>query len=703
MKNARDRHDVRTPLRYVIFALTLALLFAISGCAKKSLPSYGDPVPRADTATLDTRDAQAAWDAKDYARSEMLYMHLLDHGTLSPDEKKTALYRLGRSAVEIQHPHIALDALDQLSRLDPASRKTWEWHSIFADALLSQGKRGAAQDHLRALTDNTSYTWELRTKAAVALAVQQWQARDFDDSLRELDSFYAAAPEPVEQSQAGLERQLSEALHEIATPTLNGLEQVTPAERRLAFPYSVLLLEKARRLAADSASWPRAWNLFTELNRDGQFADKNLVARSMAPFMENRAKSTGGVALALPLSGPYSEIGWKIVRGAGVAQWKILMAGGQMDIRTVNTESPDWMDQIKALPKGYSVVGGPLRTAKFKQLEKSGMLSNRPFFSFLPSLGSATEGEDAWRFFPSQKDQLRVLLNLAVDNLDMHSLGVLYPDEKYGARLSELFSQAAADRLAHVAGNTSYPPGQPTKWGKSVRTFLAQARSDSGAQRLQAVFLPDSWETARQLVPQLFYYDEDRLLILGPSLWAQGLEHDKNIEARYFRLAVFPSAWWPENPSAPAQTLRTELEQDASGRADLWTAIGYDFIRLAERLGQMEEPSATDVNRALQGAQEMDWSMAPLEWTYDGKASQQLFLFRPTEDGYRPIDPELLSRRIMRIRALHDKREVLRRQAEIDNLQKALDKKPSDKTLKQRVQALKIQLESRLEEMSSAQ
>ena len=48
------------------------------------------------------------------------------------------------------------------------------------------------------------------------------------------------------------------------------------------------------------------------------------------------------------------------------------------------------------------------------------------------------------------------------------------------------------------------------------------------------------------------------------------------------------------------------------------------------------------VNAAIQTAQRIDWSMAPITWDADGQARQDLFLMQPTDDGPEPVDPEAM-------------------------------------------------------------
>lgn len=47
----------------------------------------------------------------------------------------------------------------------------------------------------------------------------------------------------------------------------------------------------------------------------------------------------------------------------------------------------------------------------------------------------------------------------------------------------------------------------------------------------------------------------------------------------------------------------------------------------------------------------MDFSLAPISWDADGKASQQLFLFRPEQNGKTRIDATIVSKTLSRAKA----------------------------------------------------
>lgn len=688
--------------RALFVAMVVLALALAAGCAKKPVPTT--PAPGAGRPVADTgAQADKAWEAGDHAASEALNRRLLDKGGLTEAQQAKAWERLAVSALNNNHGHVALEALRNLAQLRPGAPETWQWNEVYLSALMRIGRTAEARRHMDSLLRDKSRLWDLRFRAGLSLARAQWSEHAYERSMQTLGRLYEASPAPAPMSRGRLERAFLEELKLTDERTLMALASIVPPEAQWNFPYTIVRLEQARRRSADETTRQQAWQLINNLQRMGRFADPDLVAGVFAPIMQQYGAPSGGLVLALPLTGPYAEIGWKVLRGAGAAQWTALTQGAQLNIRVINTEAPDWLDRLEALPKGYTILGGPLRMDRFEALVARGVDQQHPCFAFLPSLGGEIEGMDAWRFFPGSRDEVRALAQLAVGDMGISEFGVLHPQEPYGSRFSEVFASEVEEWFATVNATASYPPGQPTKWAKSVAPFLNVDLSVPEEKRepveppFQAVFVPDAWSQAKIIVPQLFFYDEDRLLVLGPSLWGQGLTRDENVEMNYFRTAAFPGPWWADNPAPGTASLRDTLAADGLGEPDFWVALGYDFIRFTGLMPPLPAAWSPDnVNAALAIAQDMDWSMAPLRWDTAGRASQELFLFAPSRKGPVILDKERLQRRLERIRENHEKRvQALLEKRELEELQRLQEEDPTNESINMRLQMLLDTIEER--------
>jgi len=352
------------------------------------------------------------------------------------------------------------------------------------------------------------------------------------------------------------------------------------------------------------------------------------------------------IALVLPLSGPFASIGERVLDGAGLAQSFLAKDGLNAQVRAVDTGEPGWLEELAGLPGDVAVIGGPIRPDMFRLLYAAGQQRKRAVFAFTSSLDKAREGVEAWRFFAAPEDQARALIRTAMDEFGVRNFGVLHPDEDYGRRMAELFTNQAKTMGAAIAARKSYPPDNPLEWRARVKDLLDQAAR--AGLPLGAVFLPDGWPQAEMLAPSFYYFGQEHLLLMGSNLWGETLSQGMNVSERIFRLSFFPSAWTPANKSFAARELGSALSR-TRGRAEpgLWEALGFDFVRFAVRLGPLSPGWTPElVNERVVSAQNMDWSMAPLFWNDQRQVSQNLFLLTPAKGGKVPADiPGIKERR----------------------------------------------------------
>ncbi len=657
------------PPIHIVLCLVLLLGAFGSGCQKVivNAPEGGMATPGARSLP---DQAFAAYANGDYRTAEALYDRTLQLPQLSPSETRDAWKYFALSTIANGKYHLGLEALEKWLSLEPDADTGTEWLNAFSTCMLRM-PRHKAVDILDSVIADSARPWAVRTEATLLLAGRQWNddsasRASLSTAMQQLADLYAQAPDASGATayRGTLEARLFAQLQQTEADQLARLAGLLSPENELHFPYAIILLEKARRSATDSESWPVAWQALQRLRGAGMFADKLLVSRVLMPLEQEFGRPSQGIALALPLTGPYGNIGWKIMRGAGVAQWELARTGGDLSVTIINTAADGWEDKLAALPDGVNVVGGPLRKDVFEHIQHAGMLARRNYFTFLSSLGEGEEGREAWRFFSSPRDQVRTMLEFSKNELGIENYAILHPDEPFGSRMSGLFRETGSSLGVETSGVAAYAPKDSQSWGKTLKALLKVPAPRPGEDDamppqppFQAVFMPDGWQQMQSLIPHFFFFQEDRMVFLGSALWEQGLASSKDIETRYFNLAVFPGSWNPFTPTSAAVNLSKALEESGLGKPDVWVGLGYDFVRFASLLGSPEKRlSPTDMNRRIQTAQQMDWSVAPIQWSAEGLASQKMFLFTPAASGFVPLDPQAFRTKLEEARTRHEER-----------------------------------------------
>ncbi|MBI9111607.1 penicillin-binding protein activator [Maridesulfovibrio ferrireducens] len=651
-----------------IFALVLvaAILSTTTSCVSLQKQPISSTI---STQMLSTNEliktADQAWFKKDYIASELYYTRLLERTDVPKRIILPALERLSVSSYKSGHYHEAKARLEQWKQQSPEALSSEVWQKCYFDSLFAIKNFSTLRTHLAETMENGALPWDIRSQAGKNLSSLDQN----EESLAALERLYSIAPNDDDRKE--LESWFITSLGSKSDQELKNNSELISGDNNLKFPYELILFEKAIRQSSAQEYWPMAWRTMSGIVHRGQIVDKHLFNKIISTLEAKYGIPRVGIALVLPISGRFQDYGWKIIRGAGAAQWELTKAGLDVDVQVINTEEAGWVERVQNLPPWYTVLGGPINVKAFKELEQSETYAEKVTFSFLAKPGNLEEGKQAWRFFSSPEDQIRASLDLAINDLGITDFAVLYPQEKFGRQMSKIFWNMAKSRGAKITGMESYPPNDFPKWGKVVGKLVKapEKKAENEADGLDedapltetdfgAVFIPDTWRQAQLLIPHFFFHEADTLVFLGPELWSQALNSARDVEAHNLKLTVAPGAWW--SASEGAVRLKEVMNREGLGTPDFWVALGYDFIKFSSKLGTFSPGWTPEiVNERIADAQHIDFSLAPIHWDADGKANQKLFLFRPERNGKTRIDASIVkstlanakNRRAQRIKA----------------------------------------------------
>lgn len=605
-----------------------------------------------------TDQAEKAWRNNNMLEAQRLYSMLIKQANLTSLERNCAWERLVKSSVVNGHFYGVLEALTQWELFDSTANTQPAWQESWGIAIL-RSPHSKAISQAQHVWENSSLPIPLRGIAGGVLMILS-SKEDKALIANKLSELYNHSDHA---NCMMLEQRLFTLLGNISNEELLILEFLTGPEKDFKYPWSIIILEVLRR--EWNSKTTRTTELLGKINYPGVFSDPSLLASLIhvaesksLPFDHTGSKfSSGCYALVLPMSGPYSSIGWNIAKGANIAQEELINLGLDIEIVVINTEATDWIGKLEQLPQQCIIVGGPLQSETYAVIKDNKILSNKIFFTFLPSLGEGDEGINAWRFFPSPEDQILALLRF-VHELNITSCGVLYPEDGYGRKMTKLFAQLAQQSGMSVV-TAGYSPDDTSNWSKLLVNFTKTkmiGKVPVPSTPFQAVFLPDSWKNIEILLPYLFFQGEDRLVLMGTNLWEQGLSYKEKNFVRNMDLAVFPGSWDKSTPSATAAMLIERFAIDSQEEPDFWVGLGYDFVRFSSVLNLHDVNwKASQVNECIEKAQQMDWSIAPIHWS-KGKAQQKLFLFCPTSSGSSLLNLSVFKKRLDAIKRRHARR-----------------------------------------------
>jgi len=659
MRHTPRQIGVRASAARLLTALALLLPLLASGCVELNLPTASKApleTPLEQSTDELAKDAETFWASGNYPQSELLYTRLLQR-QLNGEERNQALHRLAVSAYNSRHFYQAKSALDRMVVADGTVLATWPWHEQYIKTLGALNRPDLLENHRAWLEAHTELPFAVRSRAAMAFAEIYARNGDTPRAIEILARMHGKAPD--RKAKAAMEALYAEQLRDLPETQLQALAQLVGTSGAAAFPHALIQREVKRRTLSPRAD--AASPLLAQVSR-----------RTLSDVPGSQLASGLGtvrVALVLPLTGRFAPTAAKVLRGAEVAQAQLTAEGRSVEVKAINAEAPDWREQLAALPPEFSVVGGPMLVERFRDMQKNGVLASRAVFAFLPDLGGAQEGTQAWRFFTSPLDQVRALVDLTANQLGIRSVAVLAPKSRYGQRMSETFQAEAKAKGLRLASSEYYPPGDHPRWLHSVERLLKVPESFHRNKNtplampdFEAVFVPEDWTQSELLVSNFHFFEGQHLVFLGTELWSVALDNAHDIDDAYFQLAACPGAWWPEASAAKAlQSALTEKEA-----ADFWVALGHDFIKFAALLNLPADWTPPQVNQRLQDMRGMEFSMAPITWDAEGRARQNLYLFSPRKDGKVLLNPEELRAAATKAKQRREKRLTYSRQLQKD-------------------------------------
>ncbi len=649
------------------------MAFLLGGCAALLEPAP-DPVEEPEEVQL-RRSADQAWQKDRQQEAVELYQELLELPDIPEDVQIRAWQRIAKAALDMEQYALTAEALQNWADIDPGAYQEWSWNRLLLDYLKEQGRYADLQQRLENLLDRDDYGEKNQLNALLRLSRHYVQQEKYDQLWEPWQKAYYQLEK--EQDRGQMEQALHEFLQGLEQQKLLSLEPEIMELDRAEFPGALAQWELyVQGLEMEHWPWSKVLRTLQEILAASQLELETELKLRLQDLKDELGPVRSGVAMLLPLDEDYQQISQGILRGVDTALWRLSHGEEVPEFRVINTATAQWKQELIGLPEYFRIVGGPLRSEIWEELADSDQVHKRTFFGFRPELPQGDEGQLAYRFFPSAQDQVQSLLDVLDQELDINNFAVLYPDGDYGDRMSQVFWQEVQDREGKISAITNYPSREHSRWREVVADFLqvpeglrgpgrdaGQDRSGPVSRKSQfkAVFLPDSLSQARMMIPEFFYYDARSLIFLGPALWSQGWEDPSRLDQDFFQLALMPGAWWPEQENVLIQEHKQGLEELLQGDADFWTVLGFDFLRFAHSLPrELDLQDRSGLNAFLAEKEDFQWTMAPLSWDDQGRASQEMYVLQPGGDQPKPL--ELLS---FKARWERERAQELRRRSRI--------------------------------------
>lgn len=356
----------------------------------------------------------------------------------------------------------------------------------------------------------------------------------------------------------------------------------------------------------------------------------DLTADIMQPEIEESQEAgrtwpaEGGpmvVGVLLPLSGRFAEHAQQVKEGIELAVEQYA-ASGNVRLMFVDTAGNPLVagSEYERLVReeGVSLVLGPLLVRTTEEVAEKSRQLGVPFVSFTKRGGVPSLGRAVFRLGATQESQVSELLAYTAGEQNIKTFAILYPESPAGREFSAIFRRTVSRYGARVLGQAGYYPGDEG----SVITAVAAV----GANPPEAIFIPDSLESAFPILEQIATSDLADSILLGPAQW-----NDPIAVRGYGQLiegAVYVAPFHPQSERDTVVQFLQRYSARFGHDPELLAAQAYDAASFALQVLDRSDWRRQGVIEQLTSADSFNGVTGRLSVSDDGEINRRMSVLR---------------------------------------------------------------------------
>ncbi len=360
------------------------------------------------------------------------------------------------------------------------------------------------------------------------------------------------------------------------------------------------------------------------------------------------------VGVVLPLSGRYATFGQLVRRGMELAL-EIHNESNppvRFQYRDGGADPDQSAQAVSALANGERVmaIAGPLTGAASAAAAAQAQQERVPLLSLSQRDGLPESGPYVFRNSLTTRLQVETLVRYAIEDQEMTTFGILYPENKLGREMAELFAWEVERYGGLVLNRQSYPekatdfrrqikllkgedPDAPDQ-GREAGPETTPANPEEGgvvpeepAVAFDALFIPDYAEQVGLIAPQLAFYGIEELPLLGINGWNS--PELLRVAGRYVEGAVFVDGFFRHSSYPFVQEFVKLYVEKYGEEPTILEAQGFDVAGiLLAALDRSEVRTREDLWMALIQLRNYPGVTGATSFNEQGDAEKVLFLLQ---------------------------------------------------------------------------
>ena len=311
-------------------------------------------------------------------------------------------------------------------------------------------------------------------------------------------------------------------------------------------------------------------------------APAGVAAKTDLPLNANR------VGCLIPLSGQYEKYGRLVLRGLGLAMedWSKKHGGKQVTlaVKDAQAESEAAIKGFEQLAREEGVIAviGPLGTQGAKAVSPHANKWGVPLLTLTQKDDEPSDNAFVVHVFLDNRELVRSLVHYCREKLGFTRFASLYPDDRYGQRLSKIFAEVVKEEGGELLASVPYKE-KSTDFKDPIEKLMKVAKQNippTGVEvtPFEGLFVPDQVQTVSLLAPQLPYYNVVGATLLGTNLWGEAPLADAG--GAYVEQALFATPFSAESDSQRVKAFRERYQENYSEAPSYLEAQAYDAMML---------------------------------------------------------------------------------------------------------------------------
>ncbi|MCE5333519.1 MAG: penicillin-binding protein activator [Desulfobacteraceae bacterium] len=498
----------------------------------------------------------------------------------------SALNSLGEVYLNQGQPDRAVQYFDYLLYAYP------RWDGINSAKLnllrarIQMGKKKQATKDAVPLWDASASQPEIRFGLATLMIDLYGSENDVETALDWCASGFTAANTP-EQKRA-LTKSTLDLVNRLDEGAVRKLAKKKPSDfMRVFFEYRLAAIEKEKgqadaardRLKAALAQSP-GHPLTAEIQ--AALRGTKVVDAPQIPLSPDK------IGVLVPLNGPNAKYGDMVVRGLNMAvtDWTGMNPDSKVNlvIKDAGSESTIAVQSFEELSRkeGVFAIIGPLGLQANKAVLP---LANRDGIPLLSLAQKEDDGKDtsfALHVFIDSRDLVRTLVRYCREKLKYERFACLYPEDRYGQKLSKIFAETVQEQGGTMVSSASYKE-KSTDFKESLQKLMNIAKKNAPLSAtegtpFEALFIPDQVSAVSLIAPQLPYNNIVGTTLLGTNLWSEApLVQAGGV---YVDQALFATSFYPESDTPQVKSFREKYERLYNATPSYLEAQAYDALMM---------------------------------------------------------------------------------------------------------------------------